>query len=100
MSGMPVSQESATIYSGGQSQSVAVTTSSAQSTAISNSKTVVLCSTVDCFIRQGSNPTALSNGTDQFLPSYVPMRFAGLTSGNKLAVIGTGAGTLYITPEF
>ena len=99
MSGMPVSQESATIYSGGQSQVVAVTTSSAQSSAIATSKTAVLCSTVDCFIRQGSNPTALSNGTDQFLPAYTPMRYAGITAGYKIAVIGTGAGNLYITPE-
>lgn len=99
MSGMPVSQESAHLYSGGQSQSVAVTTTSAQSTAISNSKTVVLCSTVDCFVRQATNPTALSNGTDQFLPAYTQLRYAGFVSGNKIAVIGTGSGTLYITPE-
>lgn len=99
MSGMPVSQESATLYSGGQSTSISVTTTSAQSAAISNSKTVVLCGTVDCFIRQGANPTALSDGTDQFLPAYTPMRYAGFVSGNKIAAIGLTSGTLYITPE-
>jgi hypothetical protein len=98
MSGMPVSQESAHLYSGGQSQVVAISGTSAQSSAITGSKTVYLCSTGDCFIRQGSNPTALSNGTDQFLPGYTPMRFAGFVSGNKIAVIGT-TGSLYITPE-
>ena len=98
MSGMPVSQESAHLYSGGQSQAVAISSTSAQSTAITGSKTVYLCSTGDCFIRQGSNPTALSNGTDQFLPGYTPMRYAGFVSGNKIAVIGT-SGSLYITPE-
>lgn len=101
MSGMPVSQESAHLYSGGQSQVVAVSGTSAQSSAISRSKTLYLCSTVDCFVRQGSNPTALSNGTDQFLPAYIPMRFAGFTSGYKVAVIGVSgaSGSLYVTPE-
>jgi hypothetical protein len=100
MSGMPVSQESLTLYSGGQSQQVAITGASAASTAITGSKTVYLCSTVDCFVRQGVTPVALIGGVDQFLPSYTPFRYAGLTPGNKIAVIGTGTnGTLYITPE-
>lgn len=98
MSGMPVSQESAHLYSGGQSQVVTISGTSAQSSAITGSKTLYLCATADCFIRQGSNPTALSNGTDQFLPSYTPMRYAGFVSGNKVAVIGS-SGSLYITPE-
>ena len=98
MSGMPVSQESAHIYTGGQSQKVVVSTGSAQSTVINNSKTIYLCATVDCFIRQGANPTAVAD-SDQFLPAYSPMRYAGFVSGNKIAVIGTGAGALYITPE-
>jgi len=99
MSGMPVSQESIHLLSGGQSQQVSISTSSAQSAAITGSKTIYMCSTVDCFLRQGVDPTALSNGTDQFLPAYAPMRFAGFATGNKIAVIGTGTGTLYITPE-
>lgn len=101
MSGMPVSQESAHIYTGGTSQAIAISGTSAQSAVINNSKTVYICSTVDCFIRQGLNPTALATGVDQFLPAYAPMRFAGLKSGNKIAVIGTTAapGFLYVTPE-
>jgi hypothetical protein len=97
MSGMPVIQESATVLSGGQSQKVDVTTSSAQSTAITT-PTVLVTSTVSCFIRQGTNPTALSNGTDQYIPANTTMRLVGITSGNKIAVIGTGSGALYISP--
>jgi len=99
MSGMPVSQESAHLYSGGQSQVVTVSSTSAQSSAITGSKTLYLCATVDCFIRQGSNPTALATGVDQFLPAYTPMRYAGFTSGNKVAAISASSGSLYITPE-
>ena len=100
MSGMPVSQESLTLYSGGQSQQVNVTAASAASAAITNSKTIYLCSTVDCFVRQGVTPVALATGVDQFLPAYTPFRYAGFVSGNKMAVISTGnSGVLYITPE-
>lgn len=99
MSGMLVSQETGQIYPGGQSQKVAVSTTSAQSTAL-QCKTVVLCADVDCFIRQGVNPTALSDGTDQFLPAYNIVRYFNFHPGNKIAVKATGAGNLYITPEY
>ena len=98
MSGMPVSQESMQIYSGGQSSKVTVSVASAQSGALA-CKSLILCSTVNCFIRQGANPTAVGDGTDQFLPAYAPFRYAGFKSGNKIAVIGAADGTLYITPE-
>lgn len=98
MSGMLVSQETGQIYPGGQSQKVAVSTTSAQSTAL-QCKTVILCSDVDCFLRQGANPTALSDGTDQFLPAYNIVRFFNFHPGNKIAVKSTDAGNLYITPE-
>jgi len=98
MSGMLVSQETGQIYPGGQSQKVAVSTTSAQSTEL-QCKTVILCSDVDCFIRQGENPTALSDGTDQFLPAYNIVRFFNFHPGNKIAVKSTSVGNLYITPE-
>lgn len=100
MSGMPVSQESMKIDSGGQSLKVTLTTSSAQSAAITGARTLYVCATVDCFLRQGANPTALADGTDQFLPAYAPMRLRDFISGNKLAAIGTAAGALYVTPEY
>lgn len=98
MSGMPVSQESVQLYGGGTSQQIAVTTSSAQSTVL-QCKSMYICSTVSCFVRQGPNPTALGDGSDQYLPANLPMRLAGFTPGNKIAVIGTGSGTFYITPD-
>lgn len=101
MSGMPVSQESAHLMTGGQSQVVAIGAASVASTALT-SKTVILTATADCFIRQGAAPVALATGVDQFLPANAPMRYAGLVSGNKIAVIAAGAttGNLYITPEY
>ncbi len=47
-----------------------------------NSKTLYVVSTVACFVRQGTNPTALSDGTDQYLPANVPMRLTGFTGGS------------------
>lgn len=100
MAASPVSQESIAIYSGGQSQQVAITAASASSTAITGSNKLYICATVDCFVRQGATPTALATGVDQFIPAYTPMRIAGFTSGNKVACITTGgSGYLYITPE-
>ena len=99
MSGLLVSQETGQIYPGGQSQKVSLTTTSAQSTAL-QCKTVVLCSDVDCFIRQGSSPTALADGTDQFLPAYNMVRFFNYHPGNKIAAIAASSGNLYITPEY
>ncbi len=100
MSGMPVSEESFTLYSGGISQQVAMTTASAQSSVITNSKTLYVVATAACFVRQGTNPTAVSDGTDQYIPANVPMRLAGFATGNRLAcIVPTGTGTLYITPE-
>ena len=93
-----IKQVSMSMLSGGQSQVVSISTSSAQSTAIP-SGSAVLCSTVACWVRQGSNPTALSNGTDQYLPAGMPMRFTGINPGNKIAAISSESGSLYITPD-
>ena len=99
MSGQLVSQESGQIYRGGQSQKVSISTSSAQSTAIS-CKSLVVCADTGCFIRQGANPTAVSDGTDQYIPAGAVLRFFNLAPGNKIAVISTTTGNLYITPEY
>lgn len=85
------------IGAGGASQSVAISTTSAQSAAITGDN-AVLYSTADCFVRSDTNPTALADGTDHFLPAntYVRARFA---AGNKLAFkTAAGTGTVYITP--
>ena len=81
----------------GISQKITVTTSSAQTAAIAaNSATIY--STVNVFVRQGTNPTAVADGTDQFIPADTFISLEGLTAGNKIAIIGEGSGTAYITP--
>jgi hypothetical protein len=84
--------------SGGQSESVSISSTSAQSSAITAGWALVT-PTVDCFFRAGANPTALSNGTDQILLGGNTYRVTGITSGHKLAFKTTAAtGTVYITP--
>lgn len=93
-----VFEESMVSLNGGQSSSVAVSGTSAQSAAITAGR-AVLYSTADVFFRQGANPTALASGVDQLLPANNIMRLADITSGNKLAFITSGTtGTVYITP--
>ena len=93
-----VAANSLSALTGGQSSAVSISGTSAQSAAITTGIAVVT-PTVDCFFRQGSNPTALSNGTDQLLLGGNTYRISGITSGNELAFITTGAtGTVYITP--
>jgi hypothetical protein len=92
-----VAEQSIEANTGGTSQVVSISTTSAQSTAITTN-TALVYSTVDCFMRQGANPTALSNGTDQIIPATTLLRVS-LTEGNKLAFItASGSGTVYITP--
>ena len=61
----------------GDSQNVATSAVSAQSTAITADIAVVrLFGTEDMYIEFGSNPTALTNGTSMYLPAGVPEYFA------------------------
>jgi hypothetical protein len=93
-----VQAQSIVALTGGQSAAVAISAVSAQSAAITM-PSVVVTPTVDCFFRQGANPTALSNGTDQILLATNSYRISGIVSGNKLAFItASGSGTVYITP--
>ena len=98
--GKPVVEQSiALTAAGGTSQQVAISTTSAQSTAIAAMEAYIY-STVDTFMRQGSNPTAVNDGTDRFIPANVLLRLAGLVPGNKLAFkTVSGTGLVYITPE-
>jgi hypothetical protein len=81
----------------GLSQAVSISSTSAQSTAITSGSAVVT-PTVECFVRYGSNPTAVSDGTDQILLAGVQYRLA-FPSGSKLAFKTVSAsGTAYITP--
>lgn len=93
-----IRQVSMSVGAGGTSQVVNFSTST-QSTALTCDHAIVTCTT-DCFVRSGSNPTALSDGTDRFLVGGVPYRLA-VIKGEKLAFIGvsSASGKAYITPE-
>lgn len=101
MSGQPVSEESITLYTGGNSRVLTLSAASAVTTVINNSKTIYVVATVPCWVRQGPSggTVAMADGTDQYIPANTPMRLAGFKTGNVLAAIAGGAGFLYLTPE-
>lgn len=91
-----------TVNAGGRSQAVSVSGVSAQSAAFSGATALFIC-TQPCWVRWGTNPTALGTGVDQYIPAneYVRLSLVGdATAGSgTLAIITTGAaGTAYITP--
>ena len=91
-------ESSMTINSGNTSQSVAMSTTAASSTAIDADSLVIYVS-ADCFVRAGLNPTAVSTGVDQFLIGANQIRIEPWIAGNKLSlVMASGTGTAYITP--
>lgn len=96
-----VKELSLTVDEGGKSQKVTLlAATSAQSAAI-DTEFADVYSTVDCFVRAGANPTALSDGTDRFIPANTLLRLDGINraaTGSKLAFIAAAAGTVYITP--
>lgn len=88
---------------GGTSSVVSISGTSAQSGALTTAAekdfSVIVTPTTDCFVRQGANPTAVSDGTDQILLAYQQRRIS-VKNGNKLAFKTTGAtGSVYLTPE-
>lgn len=83
---------------GGLAQKIAVSSTSAQSAALTT-PTVVLHTDVDVYVRQGSNPTAVSDGTDIFVPSGAYVRLVGIQPGNKLAFkTASASGSVHLTP--
>lgn len=91
---------------GGTSQSLALTTTPAQTavlggnTAVGSVNAIIFASTVPCYIRGGANPTCTTDGTDCYIPgNLTPIRIDGLKTTDKLSVAAvTGTGTCYITP--
>ena len=85
------------IDTGGRSSAISISTTSAQSAA-SEIGEAIFYSTVDCFVRSGANPTALSDGTDMFVVAGNQYRVK-LSPGHKLAFkTASGTGTVYFTP--
>ena len=96
MAGLIISTQ---IMAGGQSQKVATSPVSAQS-GVLNCSQVTLISDTNVFVRQGVNPTAVSDGTDQLLLANVMHRIIPIIPGQKLAfILATGTGNVYLTPE-
>jgi hypothetical protein len=95
-----ISEISIRALSGGQSDAVTVSATSAQTTKqsiIDAEKVAVFCES-NVFFREGSDPTALSDGSDQIIPGGVWTRVSK-TTGYKMAfILATGTGTVYITP--
>lgn len=87
---------------GGISQKIAISGASAQSAAFMSGQPIYvnLYVDTDCFARCGANPTALSDGTDQFIPSGPLFRYGPIPIGYKLAFkTAAGSGFAYITQE-
>ena len=95
--GSLTSSVSINALTGGQSEKVTISSTSAQ-TAVINSTIATVTPSVDCFFRKGANPTALADGTDQILLGGNTYRIGGLVSGEKLAFIAVGSGSVYVTP--
>lgn len=101
---MDIRDISMQVDGGGLSQAVAISGTSAPSTALTfaaGNGDALVHPTVDCFVRRGAaTPVALANGTDMFLPGGCTVRLSGIPSGQMLAFITGGAtGTVYITPS-
>lgn len=87
--------ETSGIAAGGSCKVVSVSGTSAQSAAL-DGVLVHITPTVDCFMREGAAPTAVSDGTDEIMIAYVTQA-KRITRGNKLAFKTTGAaGSVYI----
>lgn len=98
----PVLEVSLVPNEGGRSEQVAISTTSAQSTVLYTVAPgyVNLITTIDCFMRMGANPVALSTGVDQFVPAGNLMRIGPVPANFRLAfVTASGAGIVYITDE-
>lgn len=88
-------ETSLVVLSGGQSQKLAISTSSATSAAIPSNSVVIFADT-QCFMRRGSG--ALSTGVDQIVPANTLLR-VDIPVGSTIAFItATGSGYVYISP--
>lgn len=92
------------ILSGGQSVKVAISTVSAQSPVFTGNSGIpdnyTVTADVNCFVRMGVNPTAVSDGTDQLLYAGNPYRVTPCPAGSRFAFItSAGAGNVYMTPN-
>ena len=96
MSGVAISCQ---VKAGGDSVKIALSTTSAQTAALTSTSYLVTPDTT-CFVRAGANPTALSNGTDQILIANNSYRIVPINPGDKMAfILASGTGNVYLTPD-
>jgi hypothetical protein len=96
---MNVVEITSQVLAGGTSQKVATSTTSAQSAAVGSTTVDVVVDALT-FVRRGSNPTALSDGTDQVLIPNKLYRMVGHLATDKFAfIVPSGTGNAYITPS-
>ena len=97
--------ENLKVDDGGRGQVVTVSATSAQSAAMVSDKVRVV-STVNVFVRKGTNPTAVVN-VDLMIPANTPTVLSGFNIFGteagagpvvKLAFVAGGAGSVYISP--
>jgi hypothetical protein len=95
------------LNTGGTSQKLAISAASAQSNAAAAGSSenkggpikYLVTPDTACFVRKGANPTAVADGTDQYLSAGQAYRVE-LMDGEKMAFITSGAtGSVYITPR-
>lgn len=92
---LPVVQQASRLAAGGTCQKIAISAVSAQSAALLG-PIIHVTPTVDCYVREGANPTALLTGVDHWLVANATQAFT-VAHGNKLAFITeSGAGTVRI----
>lgn len=82
---------------GGSCQQLSLSTTAIQSAAV-DGDLVEITPNVDCYARTGSNPTAVSNGTDHFLVANATRLFA-INQGDKISFItAVGSGSVKLAP--
>lgn len=97
---------SAEALSGGQSAKVALSIASAQGPLVSIPTTHPKGVPLKClvtldvagFIRKGTNPTAVADGTDQYVPANTPFRVELMDGERLAAILASGTGNMYFTP--
>jgi len=103
---MNISEISMEILSGGQSQKVAIGVASAATAAITAAQIptgqvaipVVFTPDVDCFVRRGTNPTAVADGTDQLVKANNAYRCQMIVNEKLAFITASGSGNVYFTP--
>lgn len=102
---MHINEISVEVLSGGQSTKVALSTAAAQGPVVtaptqSKGQPVKCLVTLDSngFIRKGTNPTAVADGTDQILLANNTYRIELMDGERVSVVLASGTGNMYFTP--